>query len=94
MAIGGVIRDVHGNWVTGFTNYLERGSTQQAELVELCDGLSLTWVLGFRKIQVESDCIDVVELVAATDIQDHPQAVLGTEIKEVLSRNWSCTLSC
>ncbi|CAN1179696.1 Putative ribonuclease H protein At1g65750 [Linum perenne] len=93
MAIGGVIRDAEGNWVTGYTNYLGRGSALQAELVALRDGLSLSWVLGFRKIQVESDCLDVVEIVAATDIQDHPQAVLGTAIKELLSRSWSCTLS-
>ncbi|CAN1794238.1 Vesicle transport v-SNARE 12 [Linum perenne] len=43
--------------------------------------------LGFRKIQVESDCLDVVELVVATDsdIQNHPRLVLGTEIKKLLS---------
>ncbi|CAN1173812.1 Putative ribonuclease H protein At1g65750 [Linum perenne] len=92
MAIGGVIRDALGDWVAGFTNHIGRGSSFQAELLALRDGLSLIWTLGYRRVQVESDCLAVIELVTDTDIQNHTHAVLGYEIKELLTRNWDCTL--
>ncbi|CAN1176014.1 Putative ribonuclease H protein At1g65750 [Linum perenne] len=91
MAVGGLLRDAQGEWVTGFTNKLGRGSAIQAELTAIRDGLSLVWVLGFRKVQAESDCLEAVEMMTCMEFQNHPHAVLGYEIKELLSRNWECT---
>ncbi|CAN1779180.1 Putative ribonuclease H protein At1g65750 [Linum perenne] len=90
--IGGVIRNAQGSWVAGFTNCIGRGSALLAELTALRDGLTLVWILGYREVQVESDCTEVVELVESIDLQNHPQAVIGSGIQEILRRNWKCSL--
>ncbi|CAN1150374.1 Putative ribonuclease H protein At1g65750 [Linum perenne] len=91
MAVGGLLRDAQGEWVAGFTNKLGGGSAIQAELTAIRDGLSLVWVLGFRKVQAESDCLEAVEMMTCMEFQNHPHAVLGYEIKELFSRDWECT---
>ncbi|CAN1301148.1 hypothetical protein LINPERPRIM_LOCUS24822, partial [Linum perenne] len=67
------------------------GSAIQAELTAIRDGLSLVWVLGFRKVQAESDCLEAVEMMTCMEFQNHPHVVLGYEIKELFSRDWECT---
>ncbi|KAL5836164.1 hypothetical protein ACOSQ4_015661 [Xanthoceras sorbifolium] len=63
IAAGGVARDLNSNWVRGFAMHLGAGNILEAELNAVLLGLDMVWDAGFRKVIVESDCLEVVTLI-------------------------------
>ncbi|KAK8993536.1 hypothetical protein V6N11_033631 [Hibiscus sabdariffa] len=58
--IGGVIRDKNGDWIVGFTRPVGRCSVLLAELWALHDMLARAWSFGFRRVVIETDCLEVI----------------------------------
>ncbi|KAF5931671.1 hypothetical protein HYC85_027842 [Camellia sinensis] len=45
-AVGGIIRDIHGNWISGFCRFLSKTNSLTAEFWALRDGLKLALEMG------------------------------------------------
>ncbi|KAF7820707.1 reverse transcriptase [Senna tora] len=63
MATAGIIRDHHGNWVSGFSKQLGFGTSLKAELCAIALGIKLAKDLACRKLVVESDSLSAVKLL-------------------------------
>ncbi|KAL4325431.1 hypothetical protein GQ457_11G002310 [Hibiscus cannabinus] len=57
---GGALRDDSGAWLSGYARYVGRCDALLAELWAIHDGLLLAWDLGFRFVELESDCLGAV----------------------------------
>ncbi|KAL4291581.1 hypothetical protein GQ457_14G017740 [Hibiscus cannabinus] len=62
-AVVGVFRDAHGSWLGGFARNIGRCSVLLAELWVVHDCLSRAWSLNFRRLVLETDCMDVIRLI-------------------------------
>lgn len=61
--VGGVMRDSMENWFEGFRKYMGRGFALKSELWVILIGLEVAQLRKYRKIIVESDCLDVIEMI-------------------------------
>lgn len=52
-----------GEWIKGYEMKLEETEPDRAEAWGLIDGLVLCWDMGFRKVEVECDATQIVEVV-------------------------------
>lgn len=53
------------------------------------------WWKGFRRVEVESDSIEAIDLVKEGCAENHPSADLTKEIKRWLNKNWEVRIiSC
>ncbi|KAL4281343.1 hypothetical protein GQ457_03G023890 [Hibiscus cannabinus] len=62
-AIGGVIRDEHGNWIVRFTRPVGRCSVLLAELWALHNMLARAWSFGFRRVVIKTDCLEAIQIL-------------------------------
>ncbi|XP_057452845.1 uncharacterized protein LOC130744699 [Lotus japonicus] len=97
MGGGGLLRNHAGNWVMGFmTHYLE-GSPFLENALALCDGLQFAWDRGVRRLVCDSDCQELVTIVAdPVRVSFHIHALVLREIRNMLARSkrveffWCC----
>jgi len=68
-AARGLIRDCMGSWIRGFAINIEVCTSVRAELWAVITGLELVWLLGFRKIILESDSLVVVGLLLKQSVK-------------------------
>ncbi|XP_019457635.1 PREDICTED: uncharacterized protein LOC109358024 [Lupinus angustifolius] len=89
MGGGGVIRDHAGQWLSGFSANFGVGSAILAELLAMDHGLKLAWELGFKKVHLESDCLEAVHLLSS-GIHIRHQKILKvvSVVRSWLSRDW------
>ncbi|KAK4284609.1 hypothetical protein QN277_001415 [Acacia crassicarpa] len=83
---GGLLRDSGGVWYCGFSKELGTCDAFTAEQWAMIEGLTLSWDLGIRKLILESDALDLVQLLAeeaSTSVN-----LLLLRIKELLQREW------
>ncbi|KAG6735941.1 hypothetical protein POTOM_061375 [Populus tomentosa] len=74
--IGGLIRELSGQWITYFSCFNGPSSIILAELWSSRRGIELTVSLGCQKL-VESDSMEAIILLLTSDIADHhPQDAL------------------
>ncbi|KAK4285126.1 hypothetical protein QN277_001868 [Acacia crassicarpa] len=66
----------------------EAGDCLTAELWGSLHGLKLAWDLGFRKVILEVDSSDAVELMKQPTPATHEDRCLIEEIKGMLAREW------
>ncbi|CAN0900151.1 Putative ribonuclease H protein At1g65750 [Linum grandiflorum] len=57
------------------------------------DGLQLSWTLGIRRIQIQSDLMVVVTILAKDSELGNQHAALVLQFKELCSRQWEVHLS-
>ncbi|KAE8731243.1 hypothetical protein F3Y22_tig00002840pilonHSYRG00794 [Hibiscus syriacus] len=90
-AAGGVLRDGQGKWVFGFARSIGICSPLMAEMWDIHDSLCFAWNLGFRKIEVESDCVSAVEI-----LNNNTQIMMCDSIvrliKDLLPREWEVSI--
>ncbi|XVF26187.1 hypothetical protein REPUB_Repub13aG0277500 [Reevesia pubescens] len=60
---GGVLRDEHGMWISGFTYRIGVACILTAELWAVFQGLLLSWDRGFQKVQMETDSLTVLQKI-------------------------------
>ncbi|XP_019433682.1 PREDICTED: uncharacterized protein LOC109340441 [Lupinus angustifolius] len=63
MGWGGVLRDHDGRWISGISGSGNDGCPLLAELLAIQHGLQHAWQLGYRRIDCETDYLEVVELI-------------------------------
>ncbi|KAF2304885.1 hypothetical protein GH714_039262 [Hevea brasiliensis] len=92
---GGLIRDIRGNWCSGFALKQGCGSILKAKALALVVGLSLVWNEGHCRILVESDSMELVKMVNDNSLDTYvPLNVkyVLKEIRELLSCSWEIVL--
>ncbi|KAL4318363.1 hypothetical protein GQ457_18G022390 [Hibiscus cannabinus] len=85
---GGVLRDDSGAWISGYARYVGRCDALLAELWAIHDGLLLAWDLGFRFVELESDCLEAVRIICSRSNVLSTSALVGA-IASLLSREWT-----
>ncbi|KAF7827683.1 reverse transcriptase [Senna tora] len=56
-AIGGIIRNQYGNWISGFSGFIGFGSALKAELWVISNGIKLASDLGCTQLWIETDSL-------------------------------------
>ncbi|KAK8997445.1 hypothetical protein V6N11_020923 [Hibiscus sabdariffa] len=84
----GIIRDSSGAWIIGYGHGIGIADVFTSELWAIYDGLLLTWQLGFKYIQVQSDCSKAIsKLSDAKSLNGY--SVLLRNILSLCQRNWA-----
>ncbi|KAL6145062.1 hypothetical protein ACLB2K_055750 [Fragaria x ananassa] len=69
---GGVIRNHHGDWISGFQINLGVGEILDAEAWGLFQGLKLAVSLNIKNLIIESDSAILVQLMNNSEFGNHP----------------------
>lgn len=86
---GGILRDMNGEWVSGFSGFCGYTTNINAELLAIYHGLRVAWDMGFRLVICESDSQVAISLVTTEVDQFHPHANLINSIKRLTTRDWT-----
>ncbi|KAK5836378.1 hypothetical protein PVK06_012165 [Gossypium arboreum] len=71
-AIGGVIRDADGNWLSGYLMVLGKDEMFKIEARSMLERLHLLWDKGYRQVELECDNTLLVEIMlVGGDIDSH-----------------------
>ncbi|KAK8488323.1 hypothetical protein V6N12_046658 [Hibiscus sabdariffa] len=62
-ALGGVFRDENGYWIYGFACNTRQCYALHSELWAVHDCLSRAWSLSFRRLVIETDCLEVIRIL-------------------------------
>ncbi|KAK8491833.1 hypothetical protein V6N11_069687 [Hibiscus sabdariffa] len=60
---GGVLRNVKGDWIMGFSRFIGVCSTLEVEIWGVLEGLNYAWHLGYRKLEVELESLSAVRIL-------------------------------
>lgn len=64
---GGIVRDNHGRWISGFSRHIETTNSFVAELWGFRDGLMLCSNLNILSLVVELDAKAIVDVLCRSD---------------------------
>ncbi|KAJ1378246.1 Ribonuclease H domain [Sesbania bispinosa] len=94
LGVGGVFRDFNGKWISGFSGFVGLGESIVAEFQAVYWGLHLALELGFRKISLESDALEVVQSLNMGDppYLDVHADLLGS-IKELMRSSMDVSIT-
>ncbi|XP_028775906.1 uncharacterized protein LOC114732739 [Neltuma alba] len=92
VACAGVARDHDGAFVDGFMFKIGRGNSLHAELWAVLWGLKRSWELIWKRLIIETDCMEVIDLVVSGWPDYHPDWHLLEEIKWWMDREWDVRL--
>ena len=92
IASGGLLRDDQAAFLKAFMFRGEVGDSLTAELWGGLHDLKLAWDLGFRKVILEMDSSDVVDLLKNQSPDTHEDWCLIAEIKGMFDRDWCVEL--
>ena len=90
---GGILRDALGNWVAGFTTYLDGCMIDEAESLALIHGLKMAWNLGARKIIVETDSLQAFKWVTGRQEVESSHGNVVSECQAWQKRDWTATIN-
>ncbi|KAL4312666.1 hypothetical protein GQ457_01G024060 [Hibiscus cannabinus] len=82
-----VIRDDQGNWIFGFSKSVGICSVLTTELWAILFGLRHVWILGFRKIEVETDNVEVARILDRTS-KVFSENAMALSIGSLLTLDW------
>ncbi|KAL3533888.1 hypothetical protein ACH5RR_007409 [Cinchona calisaya] len=89
---GGLLRNDQGLWIFGFAVNIGKSTSLVAELWAIWKGLEISWDLGLKHLEIESNSLFGVQIIQeATENQQHYSLI--NHIRELLSRDWECQLS-
>lgn len=88
-ACGGVIRDEQGNFIQAFMFKGYEGDSLTSELWGCFHGLKLSWDLGFRKVMLEVDSTEAIELLKNEVGMMHEDKDLIVSIKQLIASDWN-----
>ncbi|XP_019235421.1 PREDICTED: uncharacterized protein LOC109215764 [Nicotiana attenuata] len=67
--IGGVFRNIYGNWIIRFAGTTKEGSTVQTELLALLMGLKIAVQMQLKSLTIETDAQAIIGMFNAPPIQ-------------------------
>ncbi|KAL2898461.1 hypothetical protein RDABS01_040243 [Bienertia sinuspersici] len=86
---GGVIRSEDGGWAIGFSASFHARTPLAAELLALKKGLQLAWDHNFKKLEVEVDAKELLNLLnSGLDQPYHDLFVLIHEVSQMFKWDW------
>ncbi|KAJ0089466.1 hypothetical protein Patl1_13454 [Pistacia atlantica] len=85
---GGLLRTNEGQWIYGYTRNIGRCSALIAEAWAILDRLELAWKLGFKRIELESDSLTLVNSLSFHESQDSLEKQVIKRIKRWLREDW------
>ncbi|XP_028776836.1 uncharacterized protein LOC114733531 [Neltuma alba] len=92
-ACGGILRDHSGWLLQGFMFHIGTGSSANAEVWAILWGLKIAWDAGFRCVELESDCAEVVDWIhEGTHVSNENEPLVG-EIRRMLLYDWVANVS-
>ncbi|GMI86798.1 hypothetical protein HRI_002349100 [Hibiscus trionum] len=86
-AIGGVVRDSLGRWLFGFARRIGVCSVLMAELWAAYEALMHAWRMGFKKVVLESDNLEVTRILSNESMALRGDVVVDL-IFGLLCRDW------
>lgn len=89
---GGLIRDVQGNWVTGFNLNLDPTDGLSAKIQSIVEGLKLAWETGCQRVHLESDSKRALDLVKKGCSDTHPLKFQLRKIEDLRRKDWELKL--
>ncbi|KMT12698.1 hypothetical protein BVRB_4g087960 [Beta vulgaris subsp. vulgaris] len=81
---GGLLRDMRGYWIKGFSFHLDACTAIKAELQAIKEGLEMTSHSGYNKVILQTSSESVVDLLLGTSDELHPLHHLITICKNML----------
>ena len=94
-SVGGILRDINGNWIRRFSHKLGIANSLVAELWGLRDGLLLVRDLHICKLIIEIDAKSVVDLLKLVNdgiTDSHPYSALINDCKSLIQSFEEATL--
>ncbi|KAL4333564.1 hypothetical protein GQ457_07G033850 [Hibiscus cannabinus] len=89
--IGGLLRDAAGNFLFGFSKFIGCVNSLNAELWSLYIGLQLAWDYGIDYLQIQTDCKQITQLLAAPNVESSPLPLVRS-IRKFWGRAWFINL--
>lgn len=90
----GLFRNMHGEWLHGFSRCCDYTTNIAAELTAIATGLKLAWLVGYRNIVCESDSKTMLDLIKDRVDMFHPQATIIQNIHMAnAAQDWSITFA-
>ncbi|KAF7804601.1 putative ribonuclease H protein At1g65750 family [Senna tora] len=86
-ACGGVLRDRDGNFLCGFSRNVGSCSITFTELWGVLSGLQVAWNRGFKKVIIETDCLNARRLIYQNFEEGHCSAQLVDEIHKSIAQD-------
>ncbi|XP_019433714.1 PREDICTED: uncharacterized protein LOC109340466 [Lupinus angustifolius] len=84
----GTIRDHTCNWLSVFSTNFGIGLPIVVELLAMDQGLKLVWNMGFKKVIVENDCLEAIQIIlVGVHIRIHQIFSVISEVRVWLSRD-------
>ncbi|KAF7819384.1 Non-LTR retroelement reverse transcriptase [Senna tora] len=87
-ACGGVLRDRDGNFLCGFSRNVGSCSITLTELWGVLSGLQVAWNRGFKKVIIETDCLNAKRLIYQNFEEGYCSAQLVDEIHKSIAQDW------
>ncbi|KAE8671089.1 hypothetical protein F3Y22_tig00111996pilonHSYRG00170 [Hibiscus syriacus] len=87
-----MIRDEHGSWIQGFTKTIGAYSILDAELWGVYEGLKVASTLEIRRLQVETDSMEVWKLLRQGLAMDRISPMVS-HIVLMLENDWELCFS-
>lgn len=69
--LGGILRNINGDWLLGFSNFIEISTSLCAKLHAILNSFKIAQVKGFKNIIIKSNFILVVDLTSRKTSQLH-----------------------
>lgn len=89
---GGLLHDSSCQWMTRFNLELGAMDALTLEMRGIVEGLRISWVLGFKRLCLETDSRTALDLINGGGRKDHPLSYLIQEIVELKGRQWDLSL--
>ena len=87
------MRDHTGSFIEGFMFKSIEGDRLAAELWALVLSLRMTWKKGARRVIIESDAMEVVELMYQQFSPSHHELDLIQQAKNWLGKSWDAKIT-
>ncbi|CAN1788615.1 Putative ribonuclease H protein At1g65750, partial [Linum perenne] len=87
-AVGGLIRDGGGNFVTSYVVNLGSCSIMRDELRGNIEGMKIAWDSGIRRLCIQTDSRAAVALLSSNDGRFHQHANLVEQFIDLKNRDW------
>lgn len=81
---GVVVRDHEGKWKDGFSKFVGRGSAILAKFWGLLEGINLTQILGYKRVEINVDSLQVVESIEKGKVEQIDCVAILHQILEVM----------
>lgn len=92
-ASGGVFRNANAEFIGAFAGKNGICTPLEAELWGIHTGMQKAWEKGYRRVEVENDCVRAVNLVNGNEDYDNPARNIVVSCRALIKQSWEVTLN-